>query len=89
MGQIWPTGRSLLTWPGPRVSRTTPTCVLCSRPQIEANFGTDLANRPFRGDVAWIKHEAQQRLYASVLNTAVPRSAKVRLCMCTVLLWGF
>ncbi|PRW56754.1 Ran-binding 10 [Chlorella sorokiniana] len=46
--------------------------------EIEANFGTDLANRPFRGDVAWIKHEAQQRLYASVLNTAVPRSAKGR-----------
>ena len=56
---------------------TVPSAPPSPPTQIEANFGTDLTSRPFRGDVAWIKHEAQQRLYASVLNTAVPRSAKV------------
>lgn len=46
--------------------------------QISANFGTDLAARPFKGDLAWIKAEATQRLYASILHTPVPRGAKVR-----------
>ncbi|EFN58155.1 hypothetical protein CHLNCDRAFT_34313, partial [Chlorella variabilis] len=44
--------------------------------EIVANFGTDLAARPFKGDLAWIKAEASQRLYSSVLSTTVPRSSK-------------
>lgn len=47
-------------------------------PQVEANFGCDLAARPFRGDLAGIRAEAQARLYASVLHTAVPWGGKVR-----------
>ncbi|KAL4443421.1 hypothetical protein ABPG75_011158 [Micractinium tetrahymenae] len=46
--------------------------------EILANFGTDLAARPFRGDLAWIKAEATQRLYSRILATPVPRCAKVQ-----------
>ncbi|PSC72505.1 Ran-binding 10 [Micractinium conductrix] len=44
--------------------------------EIVANFGTDLAARPFRGDLAWIRAEATQRLYSSILSTSVPRGSK-------------
>ncbi|KAL4429173.1 hypothetical protein ABPG77_010152 [Micractinium sp. CCAP 211/92] len=46
--------------------------------EIMANFGSDLAARPFRGDLAWIKAEATQRLYSRILAAPVPRCAKVQ-----------
>ena len=46
----------------------------CSAPQIDANFGTDLARRPFRADVGAIRREAAARLAAKVLHTALPSS---------------
>ena len=44
--------------------------------QVVANFGADLEARPFRGDYPGIVREAQQRLYRSILATAVPRAGK-------------
>jgi hypothetical protein len=45
--------------------------------QIVANFGTDLAARPFKGDLGWIRAEASQRLHSVVLATPLPRAHKV------------
>lgn len=70
-------GAPLLLWR--RASRYPSTTYLQAiHPcvQVSANFGADLAARPFRGDVAWIKAEAAQRLYSSILHTTVPRGAK-------------
>ena len=43
--------------------------------QVVANFGNDLAARPFRGDPAWVRQEATQRLYSTILATPLPRSS--------------
>ncbi|KAI3427988.1 hypothetical protein D9Q98_006376 [Chlorella vulgaris] len=44
--------------------------------EIVANFGCDLATRPFKGDVEWLKQEALQRLYSSILAAPIPRAGK-------------
>jgi hypothetical protein len=36
--------------------------------EVVANFGADLANNPFRGDVGALRRAAQERLYARVLH---------------------
>ena len=44
--------------------------------EIVANFGTDLVNHPFKGDVEGLRREATQELYAQILATAVPSVSK-------------
>lgn len=45
--------------------------------QIDANFGTDLARRPFKADVAAIRREAADRLHARILHAPLPAPCKV------------
>lgn len=42
--------------------------------EIDANFGTDLVRRPFKGDVDSIRREAMQQLHDKILHTQLPAS---------------
>eukprot|EP00887_Chlorella_sp_A99_P006148 scaffold22.g6148.t1 len=57
--------------------------------EIVANFGTDLAAHPFRGDVARIREEATQRLHARLLAQRLPPAGKASPSLCGELVFGF
>ncbi|GAB4824065.1 hypothetical protein N2152v2_011111 [Parachlorella kessleri] len=42
--------------------------------EIDANFGVDLARKPFKADMAAIRKEAEQRLYSRILHLQLPAS---------------
>ena len=48
--------------------------------QIDANFGVDLARKPFKADMAAIQKEAEQRLYSRILHLQLP-AGKVGTCL--------
>lgn len=53
------------------ISWSCPRCV-----QIVANFGDNLNEVPFKGDLEAIVRQATDKLYARILATAVPRANK-------------
>ena len=44
--------------------------------EIIVNFGADVEAKPFRGDVAALRKEATQKLYARILAMTVPQASK-------------